>query len=158
MCFALGFFEGLLGLLNPADEFTISLGKFSDDCLFFVNNTVLWFHTLQTMYPPLPFLSHLSSFLLFLKKKAAGTSHKNVFRMKTSGCRDGTLKTQPNKMGTIPQHIHTIPTHCAILRTMHNYKLSTPSGVLRPGSIILRDTESLQCHWFTEVTSRWDAK
>ena len=35
--------------------------------------------------------------------------------MKTSACRDGTLKNQPNKMGTTPQHFHTIPTSCAIL-------------------------------------------
>ena len=96
-----------------------------DDCLFFVN-TVLWFHSLQIMYLPLLFLSHLSSFLLF-QKKAAGTSHKNVFQMKTSACRYGTLKTQPNKMGMTPQHIHTIPTSCAILPTMHNKKLSTHS-------------------------------
>ena len=46
------------------------------------------------------------------------TSHKKVFRMKTSACRDGTLKNQPNKMGTTPQHIYTIPTSCAILPTM----------------------------------------
>ena len=32
--------------------------------------------------------------------------------MKTSACRDGTLKNQPNKMGTTPQHIYTIPTAC----------------------------------------------
>ena len=46
--------------------------------------------------------------------------------MKTSACRDGTLKNQPNKMGTTPQHIYTIPTSCAILPTMHK-KLSTHS-------------------------------
>ena len=47
--------------------------------------------------------------------------------MKTSTCRDGTLKNQPNKMGMTPQHIYTIPTSCAILPTMHNTKLSTHS-------------------------------
>ena len=47
--------------------------------------------------------------------------------MKTSACRDGTLKNQPNKMGTTPQHIYTIPTSCAILPTMHNKKLATHS-------------------------------
>ena len=47
--------------------------------------------------------------------------------MKTSACRDGTLKNQPNKMETTPQHIYTIPTSCAILPTMHNKKLSTHS-------------------------------
>ena len=41
--------------------------------------------------------------------------------------RDGTIKNQPNKMGTTPQHIYTIPTSSAILRTMHNKKLSTHS-------------------------------
>ena len=46
------------------------------------------------------------------------TSHKKVFRMKTSACRDGTLKNQPNKMGTTPQYIYTIPISCAILPTM----------------------------------------
>ena len=85
-------------------------------------------HTLHTMHLS---LACLSSPLLLLKnheqKKAAGTSHKKVFRMKTSACRDGTLKNQPNKMGTTPQHIYTIPTSCAILPTMHNKKLSTCS-------------------------------
>ena len=38
-------------------------------------------------------------------------SHKKVFQRKTSGCSDGTLKNQPNKMRTTPQHIHTIPIH-----------------------------------------------
>ena len=38
--------------------------------------------------------------------------------MKTSACRDGKLENQPNKMGMTPQHIHTIPTSCAILPTM----------------------------------------
>ena len=41
-------------------------------------------------------------------------SHKNVFRMKTSACRDGTLKNQPNKMRMTPQHIHTVPTSCQL--------------------------------------------
>ena len=43
---------------------------------------------------------------------------KKFFQMKTSTCRDGTLKNQPNKMGMTPQHIHIIPTSCAILTTM----------------------------------------
>ena len=30
------------------------------------------------------------------------------FPNEKSACRDGTLKNQPNKMGTTPQHIHTI--------------------------------------------------
>ena len=45
-------------------------------------------------------------------------AHKKVFRMKTSACRNGTLKNQPNKMGTTPQHIYTTPTSCAILPTI----------------------------------------
>ena len=92
-----------------------------------MNNTVLCFHTLQTMHLPLASLSSLLLFLKNNKKTTAGTSHKKVFRMKTSACRDGTLKNQPNKMGTIPQHIYTIPTSCVILPTMHNKKLSTHS-------------------------------
>ena len=47
--------------------------------------------------------------------------------MKRSACRDETLKNQPNKMGTTPQHIHPIPTSCAILPTMYNRKLFTHS-------------------------------
>ena len=38
--------------------------------------------------------------------------------MKTSACRDGILKNQPNKMGMAPQYFHKIPTSCAILPTM----------------------------------------
>ena len=52
------------------------------------------------------------------KKKNRNKSQKS-FLMKTSACRDGTLKNQPNKMGTTPQHFHIIPTSCAILPTMH---------------------------------------
>ena len=44
---------------------------------------------------------------------------KKVFSMKTSTCRDGTLKNQPNKIGTTPQYFYTIPISCAILPTMH---------------------------------------
>ena len=76
-------------------------------------------------------LACLSSLLLFKKKenntKAAGASHKKVFQMKTSACRDGTLKNQPNKIGMIPQYVYIIPTSCAILPTMHNRNLSTHS-------------------------------
>ena len=64
----------------------------------------------------------LSKFFVLLPVSSCPTtsieSHKKVFRMKTSTCRDETLKNQPNKMGTTPQHIHTIPTSCAILPTM----------------------------------------
>ena len=52
------------------------------------------------------------------KGGAYNQSHKKVFQMKTSACRDGTLKNQPNKTGMTPQHIYTIPTSCAILPTM----------------------------------------
>ena len=41
-----------------------------------------------------------------------------------SACRGGTLKNQPNKMGTAPQHIHAIPTSCANLPTKHTKKNS----------------------------------
>ena len=60
---------------------------------------------------PMSIMSHTKSYV-------SPTSHKKVFRMKTSTCRNGTLKNQPNKMGTTPQHIHTIPTSCANLPTM----------------------------------------
>jgi len=30
--------------------------------------------------------------------------------MKTSPCRNGTLKNQPNKVGTIPQYFYIVPT------------------------------------------------
>ena len=43
------------------------------------------------------------------------TSHKKFSFIKTSACRDGSLKNLPNKMGMTPQHFHTIPTSCAIL-------------------------------------------
>ena len=58
--------------------------------------------------------------------------------MKIGACRDGTLKSEPNKMGMTPQHIHTISTSCAILPTMHTINslhalsLFTPSLVPSP--------------------------
>ena len=59
----LGFYEALLGLLNPVDKFTISLASIwiYDDSLFFVNNTVPCFHTLEIMHLPLAFLTHVFS-------------------------------------------------------------------------------------------------
>ena len=88
-----------------------------------MNNTIVYFHTLQSVHLPLsPPLFSLTISKNNSKKKTAGTSHKKVFQRKTSACRDGTLKNQPNKMQTTPQHIHTIPTSCAILPTMHPKK------------------------------------
>ena len=87
-----------------------------------MNNTIVYFHILKSVHLPLP-TSLLSPFLKNnSKKKTAGTSHKKVFQRKTSACKDGTLKNQPNKMRTTPQHIHTISTSCAILPTMHPKK------------------------------------
>ena len=42
-------------------------------------------------------------------------SHIKFFWTKTSACRDGTLKIQPDKMEMIPQYFHNVPTSCAIL-------------------------------------------
>ena len=93
-----------------------------------MNNTILYFHNLPSVHllfsPPLFSLTISKN---NSNKKKAQTSHKKVFQRKTSTCRDGTLKNHPNKMGTTPQHIHTIPTSCAILPTMHNKKLFTHS-------------------------------
>ena len=93
---------------------------------YYIQQAVQWFwvpllkdgHSFHTQNPPLrtdsPKQTYGYSYVSFYIAK----SHKNVFRMKTSTCRDEMLKNQPNKMGTTPQHIHTIPTSCAILPTM----------------------------------------
>ena len=52
--------------------------------------------------------------------------------MKTTTCRDGTLKNKPNKMGITPQHIHTIPTSCTILQTMVSY---VPRGIVEGSGV-----------------------
>ena len=75
--FALGFHEALLGLLNPVDKEVCCLNlQFRLEALnlwwslFFMNNKVLYFCTLQTMCLPLSLPSHLPSFSLpSLKKK-----------------------------------------------------------------------------------------
>ena len=50
-----------------------------------------------------------------LKQRKKG---RNKLQKRT--CRDGTLKNQPNKIGTTPQYFHTIPTSCTILQTLHH--------------------------------------
>ena len=35
--------------------------------------------------------------------------------MEASACRDGDLQSPADKMGTTPQHFHTIPTSCPFL-------------------------------------------
>ena len=103
-CFALGFYEALLGLLNRIDtQFHVS------------------YPTDHASSPCLP-LSYY-----FNKKSSWNKSQKSFPNENKCMYRDGTLKNQPNKMGTTPQHIYTIPTSCAILPTMHNKKLSTHS-------------------------------
>ena len=70
---------------------------------------MLSYFTDHASSPCLPLFS-----LTISKKKTVGTSHKNTFRMKTSACRDETLKNLPNKMGMIPQYflpsLHLVPT------------------------------------------------
>ena len=115
---ALQFHEALHWLLNPiGNKFTISLGSIwiYDDSSFFTDHA---------SSPCLPFPPRFS--LAISKKKNSRNKSQEVFQMKTSTCRDGTFKNQPNKMGT-PQYIHTIPTSCAIFPTMHNKKLFTQS-------------------------------
>ena len=96
---------------------TISLEFLTN--LLFVDNEVLYFCTLQTMFTSHPWFPLPPLFSLKIK---TGTSHNIVFWMEASVCRDGTLKNQPNKMGMTPQHFHTISTSCA---TVHTPKPST---------------------------------
>lgn len=70
--FALEFYEALLGLLNPVDkeisldlQFHLEDFGIYDDSLFFENNKVLHFHTLQTMYLSVSLPSHLFSLTHF---------------------------------------------------------------------------------------------
>ena len=93
-------------------------------CIKYYRKKKLYIFILSRLciFPFPPLFSLTISKKQFQKKKTAGTSHKKVFQGKTSACRDGTLKNQPNKMGMTPQHIHTIPTSCDILPTMHPKK------------------------------------
>ena len=76
--------------------FTVSLESIYNYSLFFVNNKVVYIHTLQTMHLPLP--SHLSSLLSFLKNKTKKKKKKKQEQVtkKNSTYKDGTLKNQPN--------------------------------------------------------------
>ena len=132
MCFVLGFYEALLGLLNPVNKEVryLDLQFHLEAFEFMMILCSLQFYTFILYRVCIFSFPHLSSLLPFLKtipKKKGTNKSKKVFQRKTSACRDGTLKNQPNKMGTTPQHIHTIPTSCAILPTMHNKKLFTHS-------------------------------
>ena len=110
-CFAL---EALLWLLNTINKFTISLGSIwiYNDCLFFVNTTVLCFHTLQTMHLPLVFLSHLSSLLLFLKKKKQEQVTKKFSEWKQAhvGMEPSkTSQTRWERHNTFTPSLHLVP-------------------------------------------------
>ena len=58
--------------------------------------------------------------------------------MKTSACRDGTLKNQPNKMGMIPQYfplsLHLVPTMPCV-SGVHR-RVVEGSGVVIPGGVV----------------------
>ena len=81
--------------------------------------------------PCLPF-PPLFSLTIPGRKKTAGTSHKKAFLMKTNACRDGTLKNQPNKVGTTPQHMH--PHHPHILCHFANYAQQKSPYILTKGT------------------------
>ena len=125
MCFALGFYEALLGLLNPV-EFHLEAFEFMMIVLCEHSSMLSYFtdHASSPCLPsPPPF-----SLTISIEKKAAGTSHKKVFRMKTSACRDGTLKNQPNKMGTTPHNTFTPSLHlvpfcqlCTTKNSLHTH-------------------------------------
>ena len=63
--------------------------------------------------------------------------------MKTSTCRDGTLK---NKMGTTPQHFHTIPTSCASLLCVSSvhWRVIEGSGLGSAGCVGHIDVHALR--------------
>ena len=73
-CFLLGFYEALLGLLNPIAkevrclDLQFHFEAFEFISLFFVNNTILYFHTLQSVHLPFP-TSLLLPFLKTIPKK-----------------------------------------------------------------------------------------
>ena len=68
---------------------------------------------LPYMYPPLFPLTILrkKKKQQQQQKKTAGTSHKEVFQMKTSACKDGTLKNKPNKMHNKKLFTHSLNEH-----------------------------------------------
>ena len=74
---------------------------------------------------------------------------KNVFRMKTNACRDGTLKNQPNNMGTTPQHIFSH--HPYIVCHFANYALCLLVVCIRGwkavGRVVLGVWCMLICAW-----------
>ena len=77
-------------------------------CPFWIKKVIY----LHTMHLALGLPSHLSSLTIVLriKTKKNRRSHNKVFRIKTSTCRDGTLKNLPNKT---PQYftpsLHFVP-------------------------------------------------
>ena len=99
-----------------------------------MNNKDLYFHTSQTMHASFPWpplsLPPLFSFTIpknkNKKKKQKKTCRNKSQKvcMKTSACRDGTLKNQLNQMQMTPQYHHTIPISCVILPTTDTTKLS----------------------------------
>ena len=78
-------------------------------CSLWITN----FYTFILYRPWPPLASHRSPPLLFLKnKKTSRNKSQKVFWIKTSTCRDGTLKNQPNKMGmtnTFTPSLHLVP-------------------------------------------------
>ena len=136
MCFALGFYEALLGLLNLINKevWCLDLQFHLEAFEFTMILCSLWTTQFYTFILYRLYFFPLPSFPTFLlsyhfskqfKKKAAGTSHKQVSEWKQAHVGMVPSKNQPNKMGTTPQHIQTIPTSCAILPTVNNTKPST---------------------------------
>ena len=83
MCFVLGFYEALLGLLNPINKEVqcLDLQFHLEAFEFMIILCSLQFYT-SILYRVCIFSPHLSSLLPFLKTKIAQTSHKKFSKGK----------------------------------------------------------------------------
>ena len=99
MCFALGFYEALLGLLNPPDEEVWCLDwQFHFKAFEFM--TILssfYYHTVHTMHLPLGLPSHVTSLLPFLKSNTKNKKHQEQVTKKFSEWKQVHVGMEPSK-------------------------------------------------------------
>ena len=136
MCFTLGFYEALLGLLNPVDKFTISLGSIwiYDDSLFFVNNTVPCFIPYRPCIFPLP-ASLLSYYFNKKKQQEQVTKKFSEWKQAHVGMEPSkTSRTRWEHHNTSTPSLHLVPfANYAQQKSLHTHrKWTRHSALLTP--------------------------
>ena len=143
MCFALGFYEAFLGVLNPPDKevWCLNLQFHLEAFDFMTILSSLWtmyYHTVHTMHLPLGLPFHVSSLLPFLINYQKKKKQQEQVTKKFSEWKQAHVGMEPSKTSqtrwerhhnTFTPSLHLVPfcQLCTPQNSLHALSLFTPT-------------------------------